>query len=62
MGLVGHFEVEEAAKVLERISHGDRRAMVMIIVEIVIMVIIIVEIVIMVIIIVKMVITVMIIV
>ena len=25
MGLVGHFEVEEAAKVLERISRGNRR-------------------------------------
>ena len=25
MGLVGHFEVEEAAKVLERISRSDSR-------------------------------------
>ena len=25
MGLVGHFEVEEAAKVNERISRGNRR-------------------------------------
>ena len=25
MGLVGYFEVEEAAKVLERISRGNRR-------------------------------------